>query len=73
MVNNINKKQQLPLISTKTNNYLSFQQKPTTTSHFNKNPGFSLNNLTLPHVYVCPKPRHGFPFVVVFFVFNDLK
>jgi hypothetical protein len=35
--------------------------------------GFSLNDLTLPHVYVCPKPGHGFPFVVVFFVFNDLK
>jgi hypothetical protein len=33
MVNNINKNQQLPLISTKTNNYLPFQQKPTTTSH----------------------------------------
>ena len=37
--------------------------------------GISLTSLTLPHFCACPKPGPGFlmSYVVVFFMFNELR
>ena len=38
-------------------------------------PQIPLTGLTLPHLCACPKPGPGFPtsYVMVFFMFNELK